>query len=180
MSLKRPRSENPVEDNSNAIRRKLEMGLETERNDSHYAVHPSSDSGEFSLISSERDVFADDPHLPSNVTFPNSASVPPRVSPERDTSTDDDHKALDAKILKGFSAFRRHNEEPELPELLSRISMDKRLTTLTTDDAEELLNNEPSIEAVLRDAWQAGSFKEVRRLGTSPIFGMSTCQLNVN
>jgi hypothetical protein len=92
-----------------------------------------------------------DPHVPSNVTFPNSASVPQRVSPERDTSTDDDHKALDAKILKGFSAFRRLNEEPDLPSLLANITLDKRLTTLTTDDAEELLNNEPSIEAVLRE-----------------------------
>ena len=95
-------------------------------------------------------------------------STPPvlnRISLERDTFTDDDHKLLDEKIENSFSAFRKLNEEPDLSELLSRITMDKRLTTLTPDEAEELLKNEPSISNMLRNAWQAGSFKEVRRLG---------------
>src|SRR5277367_5055350 len=88
-----------------------------------------------------------------------------RVSLERDVFTDDDHKLLDAKISKGFSAFQEFNREPDLSDLLSRITMDKRLTTLTPDEAEELLNLKPSISNILRNAWQAGSFKEVRRLG---------------
>ena len=35
-----------------------------------------------------------------------------RISVERDVFTDDDHKLLDAKIVNAFSAFRKHNEEP--------------------------------------------------------------------
>ena len=43
--------------------------------------------------------------------------------------------------------------------------MDKRLTALTTDEAEELLDREPPIARILRNGWQVGSFKEVRQLG---------------
>jgi hypothetical protein len=89
-----------------------------------------------------------------------------RISVQRDVFTDDDHKPLDANILKGFSAFRKLNEEPDLPLLLLTITGDyKRLLSLTTDKAEELLNREASIAKVLRNAWQVGSFKEVRQLG---------------
>jgi hypothetical protein len=88
-----------------------------------------------------------------------------RISLERDVFTDDEHKLLDAKISQAFSAFQEINREPVLSYLLSQITMDKRLTTLTPDEAEELLKNEPSISNMLRNAWQAGSFKEVRRLG---------------
>ena len=67
--------------------------------------------------------------------------------------------------MNAFSAFRKLDEEPDLSELLSRITMDKRLTTITTDEAEELLDREPSIVRILKNGWQAGSFKEVRQLG---------------
>ena len=87
------------------------------------------------------------------------------VSVERDGFTDDDHRPLDAKIISAFSAFRKLNEEPDLSELLSRITIDKRLKWLKPDEAEELLDREPSIETVLRNGWQAGSFKAVRQLG---------------
>ena len=90
----------------------------------------------------------------------------PRVSPERDTLTDDDHKALDATILATFSSDKRLNEEPKLPALLSNISNeDMRMKNLTTDEAEELLAREPSIRMVLRNAWRKEAFKEVRQLG---------------
>ena len=96
---------------------------------------------------------------------PSNSPAPERISLVRDLFTDDDHRPLDAKIVNGFSAFRKLNEEPDLSELLSRITMDKRLTTLTTDEAEELLDREPSIAGILKNGWQAGSFKEVRQLG---------------
>jgi hypothetical protein len=102
----------------------------------------------------------DDPH----VSIGNTDL--PRVSPERDTLTDDDHKALDTKILEIFSANRKFNEEPKLPALLSIITIgDKRIKTLTPDEAEELLGHEPSIKTVLRNAWRKEVFKEVRQLG---------------
>jgi len=89
-----------------------------------------------------------------------------RVSPERDLFTDDDHKRLDAKLMKTFSAFRKLNEEPELTALISNTTLgDKRLVTLTEEEAEELLTHEPSIRTVLQNAWKEGSFKEVRELG---------------
>ncbi len=43
--------------------------------------------------------------------------------------------------MKAFSAFRRLNEEPDLPTLLS--IRDKRLVTLTEEEAEELLMSQP-------------------------------------
>ena len=105
---------------------------------------------------------------------PSTTRVLERISLERDVFTDDDHRPLDAKIVSGFSAFRKLNEEPDLSELLSRITMDKRLTTLTTDEAEELLDREPSIARILRNGWQVGSFKEVRQLGVFAICSTST------
>ncbi|KIM72817.1 hypothetical protein PILCRDRAFT_15795 [Piloderma croceum F 1598] len=92
---------------------------------------------------------------------PSTSPALERISLEGDFFTDDDHRPLDAKIVNGFSAFQKLNEEPDLSELLSRITIDKRPTTLTTDEAEELLDREPSIARILRN----GSFKEVRQLG---------------
>ena len=97
-----------------------------------------------------------------------------RISLERDTFTNDDHKLLDEKILIAFNTFRRINEEPHLPLLLSNITTDRRLTTLTTDEAEELLDREPSIARILRNGWQVGSFKEVRHIGVFRICRKST------
>jgi hypothetical protein len=105
-------------------------------------------------------------------------STPPalnRISLERDTFTDHDHKLLDEKIVNAFDMFRRYNEEPPLPLLLSNITMDnERLTMITPNQAEELLDREPSIAGLLRNGWQAGSFKEVRQLGVFPICSTST------
>ena len=78
---------------------------------------------------------------------------------------DDDHKPLDAKLMKLFSAFRRLDEEPYLPALLSVITLeDKRLVTLGYEEAEALLTRTSSINLVLQKAWKEGSFKEVRQL----------------
>jgi hypothetical protein len=89
----------------------------------------------------------------------------PHVSPDRDTLTDDDHKALDAPILTAFSSNRQHNEEPDLPSLLGNITHnDKRLTPLTTEEATKILAGDSLITMVLRNAWRKEAFKEVRQL----------------
>jgi hypothetical protein len=108
---------------------------------------------------------------------PSTTPVLERISPGRDVFTDDDHRPLDAKIVNAFSAFRKLDEEPDLSELLSRITMDKRLTTITTDEAEELLDREPSIVRILKNGWQAGSFKEVRQLGVFTVPFLSIFEL---
>ena len=88
-----------------------------------------------------------------------------QVSSERDLYIDHDHELLDAKLQKHFIAFRKFKEQPDLHALLFYLtSADKRLVTLTEDEAEELLTGQPSIKQVLQDAWEKGSFKEVRRL----------------
>jgi hypothetical protein len=108
-------------------------------------------------------------------------STPPalnRISLERDTFTDDDHKLLDERIENSFSAFRKHNEEPDLSDLLSRVTMDnERLTMLTPNQAEELLDREPSIARILKNGWQVGSFKEVRQLGVFAVPFLSSFEL---
>jgi hypothetical protein len=105
-------------------------------------------------------------------------STPPalnRISLERDTFADDDHKLLDEEIMESFSAFRTINKEPRLSDLLSRVTIDnERLTTLSPNQAEELLDREPSITGLLMHGWQVGSFKEVRQLGVFPICSTST------
>ena len=74
-----------------------------------------------------------------------------RVSPDRDRFINDDHKLLDAKLMKTFSVFRRFNEEPDLPALLSVITLgDKRLVTLAYEEAQELLTSPSSIKLVFR------------------------------
>jgi hypothetical protein len=90
----------------------------------------------------------------------------PRVSPDRDTLTDDDHKALDAPILRTFSSNRQHNEEPNLPSLVWNITHnDKRLIPLTIEEATKILEGDSSIQMILRNAWRKQAFKEVRQLG---------------
>ena len=80
-----------------------------------------------------------------------------RISLERDTFADDDHKLLDEEIMESFSAFRTINKEPRLSDLLSRITIDnERLTTLSPNQAEELLEREPSITGLLMHGWQVG------------------------
>jgi hypothetical protein len=88
-----------------------------------------------------------------------------RVSCERDHFTDSDHNLLDAKLMRHFSAFQRFNEVPELPALLSILTLgDKRLVTFAEEEAEELLTKQPSINPVLQKAWKNSSFKEIRQL----------------
>ena len=88
-----------------------------------------------------------------------------QVSSERDLFIDHDHELLDAKLQKTFRAFRTINEQPDSHSLLSILTQaDERLVPLTEDEAEELLKRQPSIKQVLQDAWEKGSFKEVRQL----------------
>ena len=93
----------------------------------------------------------------------------PLVSPERDTRTDDNHKALDATILKAFHVYRQLNTaEPDSPSLFFNISnADKSLKSLTPEEAEDLLQSQPLIKTVLKNAWRKGAFKDVRQLGMS-------------
>jgi len=86
-----------------------------------------------------------------------------RVSCERDLFINNDHNlVLNAKLMRHFRAFRRLNEVPDLPALLSIVTLgDKQLVTLTEEEAEELLTSQPSITLVLQKAWKEESFKEV-------------------
>jgi hypothetical protein len=103
---------------------------------------------------------------PREATFRDATPPVTRVSRERDHFIDDDHKPLDAKLMKTFSAFRELNREPDLPALLCNITLgDNRLITLKEEEAEELLTRQPSISAILQKAWKEASFKEVRQLG---------------
>jgi len=103
------------------------------------------------------------PHQP---IFRDTTPSLTRVSRERDRFIDDDHKPLDTTVMKLFSAFRKFNEEPDLPALLFITTVgDDRLVTLTEEKAEELLTRQPSINTVLQKAWKEASFKEVRQLG---------------
>jgi hypothetical protein len=109
-----------------------------------------------------------DPRVSAQPLSPNIRTLA-RISLERDSFTDNDHKALDVQISKTFSIYQRLGEEPDFPSLLFTITAgDKRLVTLTSPEAKELLDREPSISGILRKAWQAGAFKEVRQLGSFP------------
>jgi hypothetical protein len=111
-----------------------------------------------------------DGNAPPEAAFPDTSPQLTRVSRERDVFIDNDHKIYDAKIMNTFNLYRKHSEEPDLPALLSHATFgDKRLLTVTPDEADELLTREPSIKIVLQRAWKGGSFKEVRQLG---VFGV--------
>ena len=59
-----------------------------------------------------------------------------RVSRDRDLFIDDDHKPLDEKIMRHFSAFCELNREPDLAALLSTITVgDDRLVTFSEEKA---------------------------------------------
>jgi hypothetical protein len=89
-----------------------------------------------------------------------------RVSPKRDLFTDEDHNNLDAHVMETFSLNRKYNEEPPWHTLLTNITVaDKRLVTLTPEEAKELLDSHPSVGLVLQKAWRDNNFKEVRQLG---------------
>jgi hypothetical protein len=74
---------------------------------------------------------------------PSTSLALERISLERDVFTDVDHRPLDAKIVNGFSTFR--NEEPDNLNFSHELIWIRELTTLTTDETEELLDWEPSI-----------------------------------
>jgi len=107
-----------------------------------------------------------DLNSPHDGIFRDDTSTLIRVSRDRDLFIDDDHKPLDTNLMKVFSAFWRHNEEPDLPSLLCNITVgDKRLVPLSPNEAKELLRRQWSISAILQKAWKEGSFKEVQQLG---------------
>jgi hypothetical protein len=108
---------------------------------------------------------------------PSTTRALERISLERDVFTDDDHRLLDAQIVHAYSAFRTYDLEPDLSELLSRITMDKGLTLFRTDEAKQLVGREPSIAEILKKGWQAGSFKEVRQLGVFAVPFLSIFEL---
>jgi hypothetical protein len=144
-SLKRQRS---PEDDTQANRHKL--GMETEHDPLH-ATHDQAVVDE--LHSEEHD---------SN-SGRNTLGL---MSFKRDLFTDDKHKPLDEKVLKAFSAFRRLDEELDLPALLSKITAkDNRLQSLSSDEAEVLLTGNPSLRSLLQEGWKEDSFRKVRQLG---------------
>jgi hypothetical protein len=80
-----------------------------------------------------------DRNVPPEAAFPDTSSQLTRVSCERDVFADNDHKIYDAKIMNTFNLHREHDEEPDLPALLSITTLgDKRLVTLTPDDDRSL------------------------------------------
>jgi hypothetical protein len=103
---------------------------------------------------------------PSTSTLPRPISTPAlaRIPSARDLS-DDRHQALDAAILRGFQLNVQFNQQPHLAFLLSVIvNNDDRLGHLSQEEAEGLLEREPSLATVLEQAWNDQSYKEVRRL----------------
>lgn len=66
------------------------------------------------------------------------------ISCDRDQFIDDDHKRLDkelTELMKVFGFFREHN--PSWTGLLSIITLgDKRLVTLSVQEAEKLLSSQ--------------------------------------
>ena len=108
---------------------------------------------------------SDIPQTPSS----NTASTLPLISLEHDDYTDGDYKSLDDKIINSLRRMQGFDQEPDLCLLLTLICLERRLITLTLDNASELLEREPSMEGILRKGWRAGSFKEVRQLGMFPV-----------
>src|SRR6202044_3375485 len=66
-----------------------------------------------------------DGNAPHEAAFPGTSPSPQltRVSRERDVFIDDDHKIYDAEIMNTFSLYRKHDEEPDLPALLSHTTL---------------------------------------------------------
>jgi hypothetical protein len=94
-----------------------------------------------------------------------------QISIERDTITDEAHTQLDETVKNVIKYTQRQNGKPELSTLLSIISvMDNRLENLHEIAAKDLLQLNPAIKEALEQAWEAKSFKEVRRLGEFPVF----------
>jgi hypothetical protein len=76
-----------------------------------------------------------DRNVPPEAAFLDTSSQLTRVSCERDVFTNNDHKIYDAKIMNTFNLHWKHDEEPDLPALLSINTLgDKRLVTLMPDD----------------------------------------------
>ncbi|KAF5373422.1 hypothetical protein D9615_009451 [Tricholomella constricta] len=125
-------------------------------------MDPTSSFAEGFANLSVGDLPVNPPHEP---IVQDAAPLLARVSNERDRFIDDDHKPLDVEIMESFSLYRDLNKEPHLPGLLSNITVgDKRLVTLSPSEARDLLKREPSINPLLHQAWEEGSFKEVRKL----------------
>ncbi|KAF8232151.1 hypothetical protein L208DRAFT_1397930, partial [Tricholoma matsutake] len=105
-----------------------------------------------------------DLQTPHEAIFRDANQTLPRVSRERDLWTEDDHKALDAAIMKTFSANRKINEEPDLASLLSIITGgDKRLIYLRPDEAEDLLTRQSSINEQSSGLWCEKLVVAIRR-----------------
>jgi hypothetical protein len=86
----------------------------------------------------------------------------PRVSAHRYKLMDVDEKAMDKEAVDTFEGTTK----PKWPALLAIITLeDKRLVSLTQSAARELLQSYPAIEGMLQEAWNAGRFKEIRKLG---------------
>jgi hypothetical protein len=90
-----------------------------------------------------------------------------RISVDRDSLSDEDHKRLDEKVMnKAFRLTRNQNDTPDWHELLSKITLvDTRLVNLELVTAARLLESNPAIVGILQKAWDGDAFKEVRELG---------------
>jgi hypothetical protein len=95
-------------------------------------------------------------------------SVAPNSTPrETGASLDRDvfHDNLDKEVLDRLKVNSQFGIEPNLGMLLAVIaSRNSGVKRLVYDDADELLAREPSLKAVLQEAWKQRSFKAVRTL----------------
>jgi hypothetical protein len=147
---------------NNAKRRPLRVRSYQPRGNYKRDVVASFPSSMQSISNDISHLSLSDPQAPDDsTTTPTLKRVP--LGHDSDVFTDDDHKRLDADIMNAFRLFQIHGEEPDWFEILSRITQCTS-KKLTPDDAKNLLRREPAIETVLRKAWAAKTFKQVRQL----------------
>ena len=91
-----------------------------------------------------------------------------RVSSARDNLSDTVHEKLDDLICKIFSGFKQISAHPDWGSLLFFIvKEDERLRNLSLEEAVAIVEQEPGIKSLLQAGWESGTFKEIRRLGSS-------------
>jgi hypothetical protein len=104
----------------------------------------------------------------SRLSIASTTSALAQIQSARDLSNED-HQALDKDVLKSFGMYIKFKRVPSWDFLLCNIvNNDGRPPRLTIKQAEELVERESSLIAVLQKGWDDHSFKEVRRLGMLP------------
>lgn len=88
------------------------------------------------------------------------------VDADRDTLSEDEHKELDDFVLEAFALNIKYDEPPGWSPLLVNIAVnDGRLVTLSSKEAQDLLEKNPPIQDLLAETWKEREWKKVRQLG---------------